>query len=242
MNATKNHYDHHLAGHYSWLFGGVKGNLEKNRSFFNEHQLTPKSSGEAIDLGSGSGFQSIPLAEMGYSVSAIDFSEKLLEELQEQKRGLSIKTWQDDLLNFQRYCSEKSELCVCMGDTLTHLDSHESVSKLFGLIYQSLEKEGKLVLTFRDFSRELKGTDRFIPVQNSDDVIFTCFLEYMDEIVNVHDLIYQKEESGWSLKKSSYRKIRITFEWVTKILENHGFLLNTAETTKGIITIIATRN
>ena len=44
----------------------------------------------------------------------------------------------------------------------------EDAVKIFQDSYNSLEIEGKLILTFRDLTRELIDTDRFIPVRSDE--------------------------------------------------------------------------
>jgi hypothetical protein len=39
----------------------------------------------------------------------------------------------------------------------------------------------------------------------------------------VHDLVYVREDSGWSLNKSSYRKLRLGVAWVREELSRAGF-------------------
>ena len=76
---------------YSWMSGGFENALQRNREFIKKYQLAPKESSIAVDLGSGCGFQSIPLAEAGYSVIAIDLDSRLLDELRINSKGLPIK-------------------------------------------------------------------------------------------------------------------------------------------------------
>jgi len=146
MASVAEHYEHLLAEHYSWLFGGFGTKVAENREFFKAHSITPRNGSVAVDLGPGPGFQSIPLAQSGFSVIAIGLNEKLLNELQLNSKGLSIKTVQDDLTKFASHCTIDIELCVCMGDTLTHLNSKGLVVKLFKDIHGALEEEGKVVL------------------------------------------------------------------------------------------------
>ena len=167
MATVIEHYESHLAACYTWIYGGMDTNLENNRQFFSECGLKLQSESTAIDLGCGSGFQSIPLAELGYQVTAIDLSPILLEELNKQKGDLPIQTVQDDLLLFEQHCS-KADLVVCMGDTLTHLVSLNQVDGLMGKIYHILSEGGQLILTFRDLTVELEDLDRFIPVRQDD--------------------------------------------------------------------------
>lgn len=235
------HYENHLSDSYSWLYGGLEFGVSENLSFFETHSLIPCGSRIAVDLGCGSGFQSIPLAQLGYSVIALDQSEKLLNELRNNLQGLQIKTIAGDLINFRSYCPDQVELCVCMGDTLTHLDSLKKIQTLFSDVYDSLENSGRFVLTFRDLTSELKHLDRFIPVRSDDSKIFTCFLEYQEETVKVHDLIYEKIGDKWSLKKSFYYKLRISVDWVQDTLKQVGFSLDLFKSERGLVTILASK-
>jgi len=239
MASVIDHYEDHLSDSYSWLHGGLQSGVSQNRAFLETHSLAPRSSGIAVDLGSGSGFQSIPLAQLGYSVTAIDQSEKLLNELRTNSQGLQISTFKDDLVNFRRYCAVNVELCICMGDTLTHLDSQSKIQNLFNEVYFSLEKGGRFILSFRNLMQELKELDRFIPVQNDGNKIFTCFLEYEDEAVKVHDLVYERIGDGWNLKKSFYRKIRVPYNWTVDTLMEIGFDIGFFDLNRGLVTIIA---
>ena len=72
MATVMEHYDKVLSDVYSWMFGGFEIAIQRNAEFIIKHNLRPEGSGIAIDLGSGCGFQSIPLAKAGYSVTAID--------------------------------------------------------------------------------------------------------------------------------------------------------------------------
>lgn len=235
------HYDNLLAEHYSWIYGGFEFQLEKNSDFLKNHNIYPSENNYAVDLGAGSGFQSIPLARLGFKITAIDTSDKLLNELKENSSGLDINIVKDDLLNFPAHLQQKPNLFVCMGDTLTHLESKNAVEDLFNKVYEHLENNGNFVLTFRDLTFELKGADRFIPVRGDEKKVFTCFLEYEPEYVKVHDLVYELLDSGWVLKKSFYKKCRIGFDWCKEKLVSTGFKIKYSNLENGLITLIAVK-
>lgn len=241
MATVKQHYEKVLADVYSWMCGGFENGLQRNREFLNNHHLTPKGSGLAVDLGAGCGFQSIPLTEAGYSVTAIDLDSGLLEELKENSGEFSIKTVQGDLQDFDNAIKSGAELIVCMTDTILHLDSKDKVSSLFTKVFTALEPEGKFVITFRDLTHELKDQDRFIPVRSDETTILTCFLEYEPEKVKVHDIVYRKVGSEWKLFKSFYRKLRLSKEWVEEKLLKCGFRIIESDMENGLITIINKR-
>ena len=239
MPSVTEHYENVLAGHYSWLFGGMESKVEENHTFFATHGIKPLRNTVAVDLGCGSGFQSIPLAQLGFRVIAVDLSPTLLAELSAHKGDLRIETVQADLLQFSCHLQGPAALFVCMGDTLTHLDSRATIAKLFQQVSENLEHEGTFILTFRDLSAELTELDRFLPLRSEPTRIFTCYLEYEPEYVKVHDLIYEHIDNQWQLNKSFYRKCRVPFAWAKETLLQAGFELQLATLEKGLITIIA---
>ncbi len=242
MSTVSVHYENLLAEYYSWMFGDFGARVEANRGFFSGNGIVPLKSGAAVDLGAGSGFQSMALAQLGFKVLAIDLSRKLLDELRSKKGTHPIMTIQEDMLNFRVHCPEAIELCVCMGDTLTHLESFDKIAALFELVYGALGQGGKFVMTFRDLTTELKGLDRFIPVRSDANTVFTCFLEYGPDSVQVHDLIYVRNDDAWELRKSSYRKLRIPPAWVLERLKATGFTIKSSDNASGMVTIIAEKS
>jgi SAM-dependent methyltransferase len=238
LSKVLEHYENLLAERYTWMAGGMESKIAESQAFFEAQGLTPKGNRLAVDLGSGPGFQSIALARLGYKVTAIDSSLKLLSELRAHAGELNIKTAEDDLLNFQEHLTDPAELIVCMGDTLTHLGSKEDVRRLFTATYSSLVPGGHLIITFRDLSAELKGVDRFIPVRSDEDRIFTCFLEYEPEHVQVHDLVYERNGGEWSLQKSFYQKLRLSYNWVREALELEGFEIFQGTSERGVVTFV----
>lgn len=239
MAGTREHYENHLADYYAWMSGGIDLKIEENRKFFIDHNIEPAGSGMAFDLGSGCGFQSIPLAELGFRVVAMDLSAKMLWQLQENAKGLLIETVCDDLSSFTHYRHGNVELVSCMGDTLTHLNTFKKVQALLDEVFFALESRGCLVLSFRNLSRELMALDRFIPVRSNETTIFTCFLEFEKTTVQVHDIIYQKNDTQWVLKKSAYRKLRISPDWTREYLQKIGFAIEFYEERDGMVYIIA---
>jgi|WetSurMetagenome_2_1015567.scaffolds.fasta_scaffold147696_1 hypothetical protein len=239
MATAKEHYDNLLAKYYSWMSGGLTSKIEQNREFFRANHVRPLLSRVAVDLGAGCGFQSIPLSQLGFNVIAIDSSKGLLGELKKNALGLPIKTINDDLLNFSKHSPDKVEVVVCMGDTLTHLKTRQAVRHLLGKIFKALETDGLLLLTFRDLSAELTGLDRFIAVRNDGNTIFSCFLEYEKMHVKVHDIIYERKHGQWQMKKSYFKKIRISPKWIREMMQFLGYKIVKFDIHNEVVTIIA---
>ena len=239
MATAKEHYENFLASYYSWISGGTELKVHEYRDFFRDQQIRPRLSKIAVDLGAGSGFQSIPLAEAGFQVTAIDMNHDLLAELEKNARGLPIVTVEDDLLNFVDHRPAEIEVIVCMGDTLTHLNSLEDVRNLLESAYRAGTRQGFLLLGFRDLTAELTGLDRFIPVRSDATRIFTCFLEYEQDHVRVYDVLYEMVRGQWQMRKSFFRKLRISPQWTKEFLLKTGYRIQTYDVRAGLVTIVA---
>lgn len=240
MASVRKHYDDFLAEHYSWMFGDFDAKVQENKDLFQLNSIEPRSGGKALDLGCGSGFQSIALAKLGFRVLAVDMCETLLDELRDRSAGRDIVAVEGDILDYSLYADEGPfEVAVCMGDTLTHLRETQEVSAFFTNVYPLLEQSGRLVLSFRDLTAELKGIDRIIPVRSDDNKIMATFLEYEETQVNVHDIVFVKGDSGWELRKSTYSKLRLGIPLIHDFLQDLHYNVISSEVQEGFSVIIA---
>ena len=181
----------------------------------------------------------IALADMGYSVLAIDGSRTLLDVMTNHVGERPIVAIQDDLLAFKKHLDAPASLFLCLGDTLTHLPDRRSVERLFADVANMLLPGGKFILTFRDYSTPLVGPWRFIPVRSDAKRILTCFLEYEDEVVTVHDILHEFDGAEWRQSVSAYRKLRLPPEWVARALEVVGLRVKRERGVAGMVRIVA---
>jgi ubiquinone/menaquinone biosynthesis C-methylase UbiE len=265
---TQSHYDY-LADYYDWMTGDFETNFEETLKFFRNNNLDkPKTeNGIVVDLGAGSGAQTIPLAVLGYKVIAVDFCQKLLNILEERAKERNVldkvNTICGDLLKFTEVTPENGvEMVVCMGDTLTQLGNMEEVKRLLIKILNALQPNGTIILTFQNLAdADAENTlNKFIPMRNDDNTIFTCYMEFEKTHVRVHELLYvkqnsdpnQKEESQpslygptpdkyqkWKLYQGWYKKVRLHYEDIWEFLRKIGFQIKKFENRNGHITFIA---
>ena len=242
MSNATDHYENLLAEHYGWMFGvSPLAKAAEQRELLTRLNVTL---GElAVDLGAGSGFQSMALADMGFKrVVAIDTSAKLLQELRRNCGDRPVEPIEDDMMRISQHVAQgTADVVVCMGDTLPHLPAREQVSRLFSEVFRALRPTGQFVLSFRDLSAELQGVDRFIPVRSDAEKIMTCFLEYGPDVVMVHDLVHIREGDSWKLSKSAYPKLRLSTDAVRRNLEDVGFEVYAQEAVRGMGVLAARR-
>lgn len=238
---VKQHYDSHLGNFYSWMIGDFEKAAGGQADFFRSLSIVPDGK-TAFDLGCGSGVQSVALARTGFSVVAIDFNRQLLDELESRKGSLPITVVEADIEHFDRAAAgRKADLVVCMGDTVTHLPSIDSVRALISTCCEVLNPGGTIVFSFRDLSVPLEGDSRFLPVKSDDTRILTCFLEYFPGYAVVHDLLHEKKDGAWVQKVSSYRKLRIPENEMRRMLEDGGFDVTGSQTISRMFYMTAKR-
>jgi hypothetical protein len=138
--------------------------------------------------------------------------------------------------------TEQPRVVLCMGDTLTHLPTLGSVESLLKSVAAGLARGGVFAATFRDYAtKALQGDKRFILVRADADRILTCFLEYAEHEVMVHDVLNERENGQWHQAVSSYPKLRLAPEWVESKLVALGLAVRRELTLSGMARIVATK-
>lgn len=222
------HYEQLLAHIYDWMQGGWDAKADQNRALFDTLGVRPSTEGDlAVDLGAGTGYQAVPLAELGYSVLAIDASAAMVEQLTARTSVVApeqVTAIVDDLCRVDSHLDRPVQLFVCMGDTLFHLATHEDLIELLRTMYAAQPSGGRVVLSFRDGTTPASGDGRFLPVRSDADRVFTCFVEEVDaDHLRIHDLVHVRSDTGFSQNLSSYTKIRIRTDWLVDQIVAAGY-------------------
>lgn len=223
------------------MAGGADAALSQGAAELAALHVPAATGAAALDLGAGFGMHAIPLARLGYAVTAIDSSPLLLSELQRLGKGHDIRTFEADLLDFATHVDEVATLILCMGDTLTHLSSTDEVERLCAQVAACLAPGGRFITTFRDYSRLPRGDDRFIPVRSDSERIHTCFLEEHGDRLLVHDIVHERQGGAWITRVSHYPKLRLAPDAVVAQLQRLGLQATREAGPRGMACIAASR-
>jgi SAM-dependent methyltransferase len=237
--STSFHYDTLLGPIYSWMLGDVQAAFARSAAEVADMHLPPSGTGLAVDLGAGFGLHAIPMAKLGFKVTAIDSCQFLLDELRTLAGRLPITAVKADLLQFREHITGPVGVVLCAGDTLTHLPNLSSVEHLLIEIADALAPGGMFAATFRDYvSTTLEGDARFILVRRDANRILTCFLEYGTDRITVHDLLTERVDGQWVQKVGSYPKLRLAPTWVEAKLQALGLKSRRETAPSGMVRVV----
>ena len=236
---VRRHYEDLLAPIYSWTLGDFDARVEASRQLFSsllgtvalpvQSQTAPR---RGLDLGCGTGVQTLALAGLGYAVTGVDFSPRILEEYARRTRAAGACAIESDISRFD--AGTGYDVAVCLGDTVSHLQDWDAVRAMFRSVSAALGEGGAFILASRDHSKVYRGDDRFLLIRADANQSLTCFLEDEGEHVRVTDIVHHRMEESSSMTSrtgthssqrmtvGSYLKLRVSPRALAAELEGEG--------------------
>lgn len=164
-NETNSFYDA-IAEYYPYFYRDWEIQLEREglglRSIFRN-----KGVESVVDVACGPGTQAVPLAQLGYSVVALDPSPGMLKKAQQvaEERGLldKIQFERADFLSIPQVIHGPFDAVVCKGNALPHLLTDADIEMALTIFYELLRPGGMLVVGMRDFATFIEHRPRFLP-------------------------------------------------------------------------------
>jgi len=214
---------------------------------FLEHLLNPKSLQppqpiRVLDAACGTGKHAIALAQKGYRTAGVDFSQAMISIAQANAAaaGLQIPFLAagfGDLKNaiYLQPAGEKLavlfpfEALLCLGNSLPHVLSAESLRQTLADFYACLAPGGKLILQNRNFDAVLRQKNRWMDPQSFEEEdeqwIFIRFYDFeAGGLINFHIMtIHRKTKGAWEQQISSTQLRPLLSDDLQKDLTDCGF-------------------
>ena len=119
-----------------------------------------------LDIAAGAGNQAIELAKSGYTVTAVDLDQKMVDKI-EQKRTdhqVNLSALKLDMKNIDYFNDHSFEAAICIGNSIVHLESYAEISKTLKKIWDVLAEEGILIIQTVNYDRILQHNITDLPL------------------------------------------------------------------------------
>jgi sarcosine/dimethylglycine N-methyltransferase len=182
-----------LADDYDRMTGFDKRFVHE-RPFF--HMLVEKFGiRTALDAGSGTGFHSLLLAQLGVAVTAVDISAHMLRKLSAHadELGVHIQPVESSFQDLPSRVHDAFDAVFCLGNSLAHLHSSADLRDSLHSFASLLRPQGLLFLQLLNYDRILTQRER---VQSVKEVGGTTFIRFYD---------YEKDSVGFNILKLEKR-------------------------------------
>jgi glycine/sarcosine N-methyltransferase len=172
-----------LAGGYD-VMTAFEQRLSRERPAFNAfvdaHQIRT-----AVDAGAGTGLHTLLLSEAGVTVTAVDGSRRMIAALEAHAaaRHVTVKTAVADLADTDRNVDAPVDAVFCLGNTLPHCLTPESLKRVLGSFRRAIRPGGLLVVQLLNYRRILREREELLSVREIDGVRFTRRYEFGERLV-----------------------------------------------------------
>lgn len=157
---------------------------------------------EVVDLGCGVGRHSIPLSQLGFSVTGVDISKNILKIAKEKgkKMDLKIKFINQDIRNLKL----EENICdsaICMWTTYNYLSTKKDLSNFLMKIHKILRREGILVLDAKNINKleDIRAYSR-TKEDNDKEVFLLIIKRILKNVQNGHYLYFIKNKDNQKIK------------------------------------------
>jgi SAM-dependent methyltransferase len=171
-----------------------------------------------VDFGAGTGRLSIPLAQKGYDVTAVDPCQEMLNQLQQKIQQGKIRAVCSRMEDFRS--KREFDVALCVFTVLLYLLDEDSLRRAFESAHASLKLGGILIIDipykaiFRGYSRRDPMIERTVSV-----------IKQADNIFNYRENLVVKRENG---EASEYQDEFLIRYWpqeqVMETLKDRGFV------------------
>jgi glycine/sarcosine N-methyltransferase len=179
----------------------------------------------AVDAGCGTGFHSLLLAQLGVTVTAVDLSPVMLENVSRHAKELNIrvKTVEASFQTLSRTLNKQFDAVFCLGNSLTHLLSDDELRASLTNFVSLLNPKGSLFIQILNYDRILAQRERVQNVKEVGNTTFVRFYDYEKDLLRFNILKLEKKDDAVAHSLSSIPLHPIRQSEIAKLLSNSGF-------------------
>jgi SAM-dependent methyltransferase len=179
----------------------------------------------AVDAGSGTGFHSLLLAQLGVSVTAVDVSGEMLARLRlhAQEMGLTVNAVQSTFQALAGRLPSGIDAVFSLGNSMAHLLTPEELAGSIRSFAAVLKPGGIFFAQLLNYDRILRNRERIQSVKEDGGSVFVRFYDFAEQLLVFNILTLRKTGGGYAHALQSVRLRPIQREEFCRALTASGF-------------------
>lgn len=179
----------------------------------------------ALDVGAGTGFHSLLLAQLGVEVTAVDISQKMLDRVRQHAKEmhLEVRTVRSTFQELSDRLRGTYDAVLCMGNSLPHLLTSQDLRQALRNFNEILNPEGVLFLQQLNYDRILAQREPIQSVKEVGTTTFIRFYEYHTQSVMFNILKLKRVEGKITHELDSVRLRPIVKKEMENVLREAAF-------------------
>jgi glycine/sarcosine N-methyltransferase len=160
----------------------------------------------ALDAGCGTGFHSVLLARLGLRVTAVDISQRMLDELlrHSAELKLGVTTVRAEFRDIPALVADRFDAVFCMGNSLPHLLTPQDLRSSLEAFGRVLTPGGLLFLQVLNYDRILRTRPEIQNVKETDRGTFIRSYQFSDETIQ-----FSIRKTGGGAGEDSLQSVRL---------------------------------
>jgi 2-polyprenyl-3-methyl-5-hydroxy-6-metoxy-1,4-benzoquinol methylase len=222
LESVKEFYDS-LSAEYD-LMTDFQGRFVRERPFF--HMLIDRYHIQsALDAGSGTGFHSVLLAQLGVKVTAVDVSPAMISFVQEHasQRSVDIRAVVAGFEDIPGIVGGSYDAVFSLGNSMAHANSKEELLVWLRAFASVLNPGGILFIQNLNYDRILTQQENVLGTKQSGNKTFERFYEFEGDRVVFNIRTTERTTGGVNQRQRSVSLLPLLRPDLLSALETAGF-------------------
>lgn len=199
--------------------------VEYIKKIWEKEQIQPQL---ILDLGCGTGNVSERLAQQGYNMIGIDFSEDMLSEAKKkaEEKNLDILYLLQDMREFELYGTVNC--IISLYDSLNYILEEQELLQVFRLVNNYLHPQGIFIFDMNtEYKFQKLGQNSFGETKENAAYIWENFYDEEQKINEYYMNFFIKQKNGsYQRKEEFHYEKAYDIDTITKLLNQSGLKLS----------------
>jgi glycine/sarcosine N-methyltransferase len=169
-----------------------------------------------LDAACGTGWHSIALAKIGFTVTGCDVSPSMVElaRMNAERSRVEVAFEVADFSQLERIPG-KFDALLCLGNSLPHVLTRATLGQAMTQMAGKLSPLGVLILHNLNYDLRLRTKPRFFSAEGNADQIVWRFADYVPNQIVFHTALFERSHSEppqWSVQVNS----TIQYPWLAE--------------------------